>query len=250
MASILTSHSWIQFLENIKQAQTELHNPDILWFRGHGNIDHYLLPSLLRYANGLDKEQELFHKFQRFSERLNLSRKGEWETLFDMQHYYIPTRLLDWTETLGIALYFAVYSNKRQGNKHDAAIYLLDPVGMNKVSGKSNILRLPYDTKDFSYPDIYWHKKPFAATAPIAVEPLFQNERIMAQRGMFTVFHDDIDPIEKKFPKEIKKVRLPLDAIPAAEEFLKIASIDEFSVFPDLSGLADHLNRTSGLIGR
>ncbi|MBV8970101.1 MAG: FRG domain-containing protein [Verrucomicrobia bacterium] len=33
--------------------------------------------------------------------------QDDWDILFAMQQYRTPTRLLDWTEGLGVALYFA-----------------------------------------------------------------------------------------------------------------------------------------------
>ena len=39
---------------------------------------------------------------------LDLVPKDEWEWIFLMQHYRVPTRLLDWTESPLIGLYFAV----------------------------------------------------------------------------------------------------------------------------------------------
>ena len=65
---------------------------------------------------------------------------------------------------------------------------------------------------------------------------------------MFTVHHDKIEPIENEFPNAIRRVILPNIAIPSALEFLEIANIDEFSVFPDLSGVAGYMKNTSGLI--
>ncbi len=248
--AIENSKSWNDFLINVQIAKKELGNPEIIWYRGHWNYSHYLLPSLLRYSNGIDKEQRLFHTFRRFADKVFKSRESDWETLFDMQHYHIPTRLLDWTESFGIAMYFAAYYNNLKKSKEDAAIYLLDPLKLNKVSGKSEVLKIPRQENEFSYSGIYWDYKPFKANAPIAIEPVFKNDRIVAQRGTFTVHDDDIAPIEDKFPQAIKKVRLENDAIKAAIEFLDLANLNEYSVFPDLAGIAGHLNNNSGLIYR
>lgn len=248
--NLLHKESWTNFLIEVRNAQAELGDPEIIWFRGQGNAKYYLLPSLLRFKNGLELEPKMFHKFRRFADKIFVNKESEWETLFDMQHYGIPTRLLDWTETLGIALYFAAYNNRIYEKGGDAAIYLLNPIGLNKESGINKIYRLPHDEGKFSYSQIYWEKSPMQANSPIAIEPLLRNDRILAQRRMFTVHHDKINPIEDEFPNYIKKVILPGDAIPSAEEFLKIANIDEFSVYPDLAGIAGFLIKTSGLKSR
>jgi hypothetical protein len=243
----ITSPVWLTFLESIKAAKTDLGSPEILWYRGHPNAEFYLLASLLRYKNGLDKERRLYTDFKKFSDRIFQRRESEWETLFEMQHYGVPTRLLDWSETFGVALFFAATYNQSHHRDKDAALYLLDPVALNKRSGPPEVIRVPEQEKDFSYTKIYWHHSPFAPTAPIAVEPIFLNDRMLAQRGMFTVHHDRIEPLEDTFPDAIKKVVLPNAAIPAALEFLELSNLNIYTVFPDLGGIAGYLTNTSGL---
>lgn len=199
---LLAHPEWIDFLNNVNKATMDLNNPNIVWFRGQGMAKYTLLPSLLRHSNGLQKEQEMFHTFRRFAERIFKNSESEWETLFNMQHYHIPTRLLDWSETFGVALYFAV--NNSDGID-DSALYLLDPLKLNEECGKDKVYRLPFDEEEFKYSTIYWQNKPFKANSPIAVEPVFQNDRINAQRGTFTVHHNNTEPIEKQFPKVVKK---------------------------------------------
>jgi hypothetical protein len=243
----ITSSGWTDFLLAIKKATADLGNPEVLWYRGHANAEFYLLASLLRYENGIEKEKHLFTNFKKFSDRILKRRDSEWETLFEMQHYGIPTRLLDWTETFGVALFFATNYNLSRHRGKDAAIYVLDPLNLNKLSGIGEILRIPQDESKFGYTKIYWEHTPFAASGPIAIEPIFINDRMLAQRGMFTVHHDRIEPIEDKFPTAIKKVVLPSSAMVAAAEFLELSNLNIFSIYPDFAGISEYLSSTSGL---
>jgi hypothetical protein len=243
----ITTPLWSNFLKAIKRARADLGDPDVLWYRGHPNSDFYLIASLLRYKNGLDKEKYLFTTFKKFSDRILQRRESEWETLFEMQHFGIPTRLLDWSETFGVALFFATTYNQSHHPDKDAAIYLLNPIELNRLSGIGQIFKVPEDETKFGYTKIYWDHSPFAARAPIAIEPIFLNERMLAQRGVFTVHHDEIDPIENKFPSAIKKVIIPNALIPAAVEFLELSNLNSFSIYPDLFGISNYLKSTSGL---
>ena len=242
----LVAQTWNELLQHVKKIRGELASPDRLWFRGQGNADYALLPSLLRFGNGLDKEKFLFEKFRQFSLKVFPRRTDDWETLFDMQHYGIPTRLLDWTETLGIAVFFAATYNHRFYRGKDAAIFLLDPISLNAYSRIKKVPQIP-DDKDFNYRDIYWEKKPFAPSAPIAVEPIFLNDRILAQKGKFTIHGDDTNPIEVSCEKAAKRIVLTGTSIQEALEFLEIANINEYSVFPDMSGIADYVRRSASL---
>jgi len=242
----ITSTDWADFLTQIKEAKKRLQSEsdDPIWFRGQNNAKYYLLPGLLRYENGIEKEQYLFNSFKKFADRLFERRDSEWETLFEMQHYGVPTRLLDWSETFGIALFFATFYHSLD---NDASIYLLNPLKLNQVSRIHKIYTIPKDERDYSYSKIYWDHRPFFPSAPIAIEPIFINSRMLAQRGMFTVHDDSIEPIENKFPEAIRKVIIPKKLIPAALEFLDLSNINAYSVYPDLGGVSDFIIKTACL---
>ncbi|MBY5827112.1 FRG domain-containing protein [Rhizobium leguminosarum] len=240
MKEHLIANSWNDFLEKIKIAKSSFRDPEQVWFRGQSNASYSLLPTLMRASSGLDKEALAFRKFVQSSYRVFHRRGSDWETLFDMQHYGLPTRLTDWSETLGIATFFAV--NYRASGANDAAVYLLDPIALNEYSGLDRIPFIPED-QDFEYKKIYWEKRPFAPKYPIAIQPLFQNDRIFAQSGMFTVHGDDTSPIEKLCPKAVKRVVLTENAIVGAHEFLEIANINSRTVFPDMYGVANHIKK-------
>jgi hypothetical protein len=128
-----------------------------------------------------------------------------------MQHYYIPTRLLDWTEVLGVAVFFALLERPGYESHEPAAVYLLDPYLLNSKSRKRDVPMVS-DDPGFNYKTLYWEKKPMPPEKPIAIEAPFQNDRMMAQRGKFTIHGDDLRPIEEINPDCVRKVTIPIKA--------------------------------------
>jgi hypothetical protein len=236
------ANSWASLLDNLREIRRSVPNVDYLWFRGQSNASYALLPSLFRSPSGREKEEQLFQKFRQLSLRVLPRRTDNWETLFDMQHYGVPTRLLDWTPTLGIAAFFAAAYANRDKSQRSAAIYVLDPIRLNEYSRITGIPFLP-DDKRLDYRSVYFEKKPFAPVYPIAVEPIFSNDRMAAQIGAFTIHGDNLTPIETLCPEAVKKIILSGKAISETLEFCELANINEFTIFPDVAGIASHVRR-------
>lgn len=101
-------NSVAEFIDQL--AQIDIEEGTETFYRGHANIEWKLLPSLLRTSNGADKEHLIFrdmvsHEPQSFSEC-----RSTLDYLVHMQHYGLPTRLLDVTMNPLVALYFACQS--------------------------------------------------------------------------------------------------------------------------------------------
>jgi hypothetical protein len=232
---------WAKFLEDIRQAREDLGNPSVVWYRGHSHASWSLVPGLFRNPEWPKREKQAFAAFDRTASRLFDKRRTDWEILFDMQHYGIPTRLLDWSEALGVAIAFIMHTPVQVPT--DAAVYVLDPVTLNKMSGHKEIRNLPADNAAFDYKNIYWMDLPVRVDRPIAVYPPLQSARLFAQRGVFTIHGHDSRGVEEQAPKAVKKVTLPAGARAAAMEFLQHANLDEYAIYPDIVGMARLLRR-------
>jgi hypothetical protein len=242
MSKWLNFAQWDSFLTKIRNAEESFSNSETLWYRGHSKSSYELVPSLFRFPKGKLKERDLFEKYKQIAVRVFPKRKDDWELLFDMQHHYVPTRLLDWTEVLGIAVFFALLDVESD----DAAVFILDPKRLNGKSYKNRIPLVSED-KEFDYEKIYLDKQPLPPKDPIAIEVPFQNKRITAQKGKFTIHGDDEKPLDVLYPDCVKKITLPVNAFKGAKEFLRISGINEFSVFPDIVGLAPFIKNIVNL---
>ena len=231
---------WNKFLEDVKQAESDLGNPREIWYRGHSEEIWDLVPSLMRETEWERKEKELFFEFSKTASRLFDKRNNDWEILFDMQHYWIPTRLLDWTTVMGVAIAFILHNDYTDST--NSSLFILDPISLNRLSGRDEIINVPED-KSFDYKTIYWEHRPIKIEKPLAIQPGHQSDRIRAQKGVFTVYGLPETGFEKEASNSFKKIILPSTAKDEAKDFLKWANLDEYTIYPDIVGMARHIKR-------
>ncbi len=206
-------------------------------FRGHGRAEWPLVPGVIR-EGFLASEAHLFDEFFTRAHRNGIAQSSSWDLLTLMQHHGAPTRLLDWTDSFAVALFFAI----RDGGE-SPTVWIMNAFRLTQASvGKPMIFTLGVDQLP-DYYDSFIRARSWPHRLPIVVEPKWSIQRLHAQKGCFTIHGNDPSSIESSSSRFVRSVTIPPDAIAGAEDFLSLAGIDECTLFPDLDGLARWLRR-------
>jgi hypothetical protein len=236
------------------------HESSFLWFRGVDCIHHRLLPKIMRDGKDADavfeRELRLLTRFRQRSMAYWPSGypQNDWEHLFAMQHFGMPTRLLDWTENLFVAAYFALQS-PREKHDHDGdcvpVVWCVDPVEWNRstpVLSEFGAAIQVLTTADEELDPYQPETKRKRYRSPIAIFGAHNSERIVAQRGTFFVWGNEAKPLEEvagELASTLWKIQLTGARAALARDLQKLG-FGETMVFPELSYLATELSRTEG----
>ncbi|MGH6925673.1 MAG: FRG domain-containing protein [Propylenella sp.] len=256
-----------QYLEHIEQIQRRAQSA--IWFRGAGLAVHRLIPSIYRHPKAASTadlqtlERQIMARFrQRSIPYHSRDLRDDWEALFFMQHYGVPTRLLDWTENPLTAVYFALmYAPVEKAKSGDswfsrrpAAVWVLDPAEWNEAALRHvSYTGGPLTPGDDALRGFAPHSTITVMNAyPVALYGAHNSARIVAQQGVFTIFGTNRMPMETLVrngtfpPSALTRIVIsPRRVVPMRTSLLG-QGVTESTVFPDLEGLAKETKRYFG----
>ena len=234
------------------------------WYRGCGDTSHTQLPTLYRHPVKKTREDRQALEVairlaftQRAMPFVGRTFSNDWDQLFFMQHYGIPTRLLDWTENPFVALYFALSSgprDKKGDPTADASVLLSDPIAWNRaalslVSFAGGILdetstQIQSYKPESDFTDMY--------SLPVMMHGTHNSPRIVAQRGVFCLFGQEAKSMEKvaedgAFPDSaLQKILIRKENVLPFLVSLYRKGFVESVIYPDIQGLSAELKRSFG----
>lgn len=213
------------------------------WWRGQRNVDWPLTPSL--YRNGFEsKETNLNVRFhlKAKARRANCPDADDpmgW--LFLMQHYRLPTRLLDWSQSPLVALYFAL----EEPDDADAVLWALSPTKLNLLEAKTESICTPGSNTigRLGVQAFRQAEKP-RDTRILAVLTDEADLRHLVQQSAFTL-HGRAEPLNARLEagRFLMRIRIPATSKVTLRQLLALYGVTRASLFPDLENLALELAR-------
>lgn len=284
--------------KNKKKNPLNLDKPDLAkrltsapyswWFRGvwSDNAEHHLMKSSVfrcktdecgyQDANTdphTHLERRLRHEYTTETRRrFDELSCNVWDRLFEMQHYGMPTRLLDWTRSLMNAIFFALDSPRKHSDNAkqqdcNPTIWILNPRIL------SGVFLGEYALNDYAYLEIHgtideikqwkikwgphnrdqkfgthnWiYHKLIAKEGHFPVLASWTNQRLLSQLGCFTIQGgksgkslDELAQVKGQ-PHYLLKVRLNNDKknLELLREQLRIIGVERRFLFPEKENIS------------
>jgi hypothetical protein len=221
-------------------------------WRGHSDESWSLQPEVFRKSpKGKSfSELSLIRTFMAHAEsRSNRcppqSDKLGWLLL--ARHYGLPTRLLDWSSSPLVALYFAC-----DNEEEDGCIWAVERTIVNAVAGVSRRLIAPDEPLMMNLVERAFtpgklstvpkeHRFVFSGTREI-------DPRVLAQQASFSIHDDETDLATAELPTQHEwrmKFIVPKNAKPKLRRRLFDLGITKMTLFPDLGALAEDIKSYS-----
>lgn len=173
-------------------------------YRGQADSSWGLLPSVFRSTP--PPERDIFSELKQLNHK-DFTKDDFIEIAVNMQHYGIPTRLLDWTGNSLHALYFACVSKENE-NK-DGAVYIVNvdsivELGTEEEKNIANFLEYKYLNSDIRKNDVLTFLDSINRSNEhhYFFKTKYYNDRIRSQKGYFSIYFEQTEAEVSQFKNQ------------------------------------------------
>ena len=241
-----------------------------IFYRGHNSLDHDLAPSLLRSAGNRKHEKNILRELMSIHPSEFAGDTSVFEQLVRMQHFSLPTRLLDVSNNPLVGMYFVCSSLFNEDgeviritlDRGSVKYYDSDTAScianLSNLSGKERdelracrtdadivashagkrLLQFiksekPYFLPEIRRKDLDW---------PIAIKPRLTNRILLAQQGAFLLFGlKTALSDENSAGFSITRMRIPASSKRKIRETLDRIGINPSTMFPEIESAARYI---------
>lgn len=224
---------------------------DVIVFRGQANSEFVLIPSGLRGKHIHTADSQMFRFVDEMKQLFNFD---ELTCIEIAQHFALPTRMLDFSYSFDVALFFACHDAKGRYAENDGKVYIFNKSRYElalreKKKLSSQVIR----NNKFLYE---WLQKYIdkestlmgneGVDMPIFVDATQQFDRLYMQKGLFLLWGRDECPFEQileneqiPMPHLIDTITIDASAKPRILSELAKKHISEDTLYMNIGKIKD-----------
>jgi hypothetical protein len=247
-------NSLSEFLVAVEKAshQMDCHTSDV-WYRGVSDESYNLLPGIKWRRIDEIKHRGMVNEFLTNAVQYqDIGNLPPFELYALMQHYGLPTRLLDWSLSPLTALYFSL---EKDENENRRVVWALNPTRLNKIAVNADAIIYPHDAKQYDnynlegyLPISLRNVSVKSCEKPIAILVKSSNKRIASQQGAFTIHGSGSEKIDDMFTDDdiTEIVKFEINGKDVRDSMLmslRTINIREDTIYQDLNALSIRIAR-------
>lgn len=224
---------------------------DVIVFRGQPVSDYVLIPSGLRPDHIKKADNQML---QFVDEIKKIFGFDELTCIEIAQHFNLPTRMLDFSYSFDVALFFACYDSRNRYDDCDGKVFIFNKSRYEQLLKDNNKLSSQMIKNNqvlYEWLQGYIDKNKSVMAnkgldMPIFVEATRQFDRLHIQKGLFLLWGDDENSFEEILAKEgldysylVDEIIIDKEAKPQILEDLKAKHISVDTLYMNMARIKE-----------